>query len=71
MTATMTATLTSEGTITRWVNTLTGERLDRHELEVLQAQAHTVYEANTHIFEDEFEALTALGVVPMHQLLAA
>lgn len=58
-------------TMTRWVNTITGECLDRATLELLQVKAHAVYEANTHIFEDEFEALNALGVVPMHQLLAA
>jgi len=52
-------------TMTRWVNTITGERLDRATLDAMQAKAHTVYEANTHIFEDEFEALTALGAVPM------
>ena len=61
-------------TMTRWVNTITGERLDRATLDAMQAkaqtfcEANTFYEANTHIFEDEFEALTALGAVPMFLL---
>ena len=44
-------------TMTRWVNTITGERLDRATLDAMQAKAHTFYEANTHIFEDEFLSL--------------
>ena len=55
-------------TMTRWVNTITGERLDRVTLDAMQVKAHTFYKANTHIFEDEFEALTALGAVPMFLL---
>ncbi len=58
-------------TMTLWVNTITGERLDRVTLDALRAKAHRTYEANTHIFEDEFEALTALGAVPLRQLEAA
>jgi hypothetical protein len=47
-----------------WCNTLTGERLDRVELQRYQERAHLLYEANRHIFEDELDALAALGVVP-------
>jgi hypothetical protein len=55
-------------TMTLWVNTITGERLDRDALEVLRHKAHRAYEANSHIFEDEYEALTALGAVPLSRL---
>ena len=48
---------------TLWVNANTGERLEPAALVALRAHAHRVYEANTHIFEDEFEALSALGVM--------
>lgn len=51
-----------------WINTITGERLDRVALDALWVKAHQIYEANTHIFEDEFEALTALGAVPIRDL---
>ena len=54
--------------MTLWVNTITGERLDRETLDGLRRKAHDLYEANTHIFEDELEALNALGAVPMLQL---
>ena len=54
--------------LTLWVNTITGERLDRETLDDLLRKAHGLYEANTHIFEDELEALNALGAVPMLQL---
>jgi hypothetical protein len=53
---------------TQWVNTLTGECLDRAALATLRAKAHRAYEANTHIFEDEFEALAAFGVVALRDL---
>ncbi len=39
----------------RW---LVGDRLAEY-----RRQAHLLYEANSHIFEDELDALTALGVV--------
>jgi hypothetical protein len=55
-------------TMTLWVNTITGERLDRDALDVLRHRAHEAYETNSHIFEDEYEALTALGAVPMSRL---
>jgi hypothetical protein len=45
-----------------WINTITGRRLDRTELSQLRQHAHVLYEANTHIFEDERDALRALGV---------
>jgi hypothetical protein len=54
--------------LTLWVNTITGERLDRLTLDGMRDKAHALYEANTHIFEDELEALNALGAVPMLQL---
>ncbi len=49
---------------TLWVNAFTGERLDRAALTALHVKARRAYEANTHIFEDEFEALAAFGVLP-------
>lgn len=54
--------------LTLWVNTITGERLDRVTLEGMRVKAHDLYEANTHIFEDELEALNALGAVPLLKL---
>ena len=57
--------------MTLWVNTITGERLDRASLDAMRTKAHHLYEANTHIFEDELEALNALGAVPLLQLAAA
>ncbi len=54
--------------LTLWVNTITGERLDRITLAGMRDKAHDLYEANTHIFEDELEALNALGAVPLLQL---
>jgi hypothetical protein len=64
--ATVTATMTS--TMTLWVNTITGERLDRDALDVLRRKAHRAYEANAHLFEDEYDALTAFGAVPLSRL---
>jgi hypothetical protein len=48
----------------RWTNIITGDRLSRVELEAWRQRARLVYQANSHIFEDEVEALAALGVVP-------
>jgi hypothetical protein len=45
-----------------------GKRLDRDALDDLRHKAHRAYEANSHIFEDEYEALTALGAVPLNRL---
>ena len=50
-------------TLTRWINTTTGQQLNRVEFAGMQQRARRVYEANTHIFEDEADALAALGVV--------
>jgi hypothetical protein len=57
-----------DATMTLWVNTITGERLDRGALDDLHHKAHQAYEANPHIFEDEYDALTALGAVPLSRL---
>jgi hypothetical protein len=53
---------------TFWVDTITGRALDARELADLRGKANVVYAANTHIFEDEADALTALGAVPVHPL---
>jgi hypothetical protein len=50
---------------TQWIDVASGERLSRTALDELRRRAHFLYEANTHIFEDERDALGALGVVPM------
>jgi hypothetical protein len=49
---------------TMFCNTLTGERLDRDQLQSYKERARRLYEANRHIFEDELDALVALGVMP-------
>jgi hypothetical protein len=53
-----------------WRNSLTGKTLEAGELADLRIKAHAVYEANGHIFEDEADALTALGAVPVSRLVA-
>ncbi len=53
---------------TQWVNLITGERLDRAMLADLRRRARRAYEANTHLFEDEREALVALGVATIAEL---
>ena len=50
--------------LSMWTNAITGQTLDTDELRLLQARAHRLYEANPHIFEDEREALVALGAEP-------
>ena len=50
--------------LTMWTKP-TGGRLDREELVQFRARAHRLFEANMHIFEDELDALSALGVVPL------
>ena len=50
--------------LTLWTNEITGERLDRLQLDGWRRRARRLYEVNSHIFEDELEALAALGVVP-------
>jgi hypothetical protein len=57
--------------LTYWIDDHTGQRLDRGTLATMWARAHALYEVNTHIFEDELEALSALGVVPMKDLQPA
>jgi hypothetical protein len=47
---------------------VTGERLDRAAFADLRRRAHRAYEANTHLFEDEREALLALGVATLREL---
>ena len=49
--------------MSRWIQDLTGEQLDDDQLGQLRERAHRLYEANVHIFEDEDEAVLALGVV--------
>lgn len=51
--------------LTYWTDTTTGERLNRVKLDCVRRQARRVYEANSHIFEDELDALAALGIVPL------
>ena len=51
--------------LTMWTNVITGERLDEDELRHARECAHRAYEANTHIFEDEQDALVAFGVMPL------
>jgi hypothetical protein len=41
----------------------TGGVLDGARLAEFRQRAHRLYETNAHIFEDELDALTALGVV--------
>ena len=55
--------------LTMWTNVLTGQRLDDDELRQFRDRAHRAYEANTHIFEDESDALGALGVLPYLDVL--
>ena len=48
-----------------WVDVVSGRRLGRCELRASQERAHRAYEANLHVFEDESDALRALGVMPI------
>ena len=50
-------------TLTMWTNEISGKRLDSAELAAFRARAQRLYEANANLFEDEREALSALGVV--------
>ena len=56
--------------LSMWTNAITGQTLDTDELRLLQARAHRLYEVNPHIFEDEREALVALGAEPPMVALA-
>jgi hypothetical protein len=51
--------------MTMWINDLTGKRLSVAELREHRRRAQHTYRMNAHIFEDETEALAALGIVPM------
>jgi hypothetical protein len=51
--------------LTMWINDFTGQRLSVAELREHRRRAHEAYRVNAHIFEDETEALAALGIVPM------
>lgn len=53
---------------TLWLNVISGEQLDRSTLDAFRRKARRAYEANTHIFEDEHEALAAFGVLPIVEL---
>jgi len=53
---------------TLWINTYTGQRLEPNELADLRNKAHVVYAANGHLFEDEADALVALGAAPILSL---
>jgi hypothetical protein len=50
---------------TYWFDEIRGEPIDADELGRLRLRAHDLYQQNTHIFEDEVEALGALGAVPL------
>lgn len=50
--------------LTTWAD-VHGRRLSTDELTAIKLTARRAYEANTHIFEDEAEALEALGVHPL------
>jgi hypothetical protein len=50
---------------TLWINAYTGHRLEPSELADLRNKAHVVYAANGHLFEDEADALVALGAMPL------
>ena len=51
--------------MTMWMNEITGRRLESDELAEMRRRSRCVYAANTHIFEDEDEALAALGAIPL------
>jgi hypothetical protein len=53
----------AEMALTMWTNVISQKRLDTDELAAFRARAHRLYEANVGLFEDEREALSALGIV--------
>ena len=53
---------------TLWVNAYTGNWMEQNELAKMRTKAHLVYAANAHLFEDEADALVALGAVPLVSL---
>ena len=56
--------------LTMWTNVISEKRLDTDELAAFRARAHRLYEANLSLFEDESEALSALGVVSVFDAAA-
>ena len=48
--------------MTMWTDINTGRCLNRSEFDGVRERARRVYAANSQIFEDEFDALVALGV---------
>ena len=48
-----------------WIDDLTGDCLTVDALQRLQEKARRLYVRNAHIFEDERDALAALGAVPV------
>jgi hypothetical protein len=52
------------------MNTYTGSWLEPNELAELRSKAHVVYAANAHLFEDEADALVALGAAPLSSLVS-
>jgi threonine aldolase len=49
---------------TLWIDEITGASIDADQLSWLRRKAHVLYLRNSHIFEDEADALAALGAVP-------
>jgi hypothetical protein len=47
-----------------WIDEITGAAIDADQLCQLRRKAHLLYLRNSHIFEDEADALAALGAVP-------
>ena len=56
--------------LTMWTNVISEKRLDADELAAFRVRAHRLYEANLSLFEDEREALSALGVVSVFEAAA-
>ncbi|MDQ1424024.1 MAG: hypothetical protein QOD72_1522 [Acidimicrobiaceae bacterium] len=56
--------------LTMWTNVISEKRLDTDELAAFRVRAHRLYEANESLFEDESEALSALGVVSAFEAAA-
>ena len=50
---------------TLWIDSTSGAHLDDRQMGELRSRARALYAVNTHIFEDELDALTALGAVSM------
>jgi hypothetical protein len=53
------------GRASLWVDEITGASINADQLCQLRRKAHLVYLRNSHIFEDEADALAALGAVPL------